>query len=362
VGDGRGLDASRQDVKILVRATNWLGDAVLSLPALRILRDRFPKAQITVLARPSVAELYEGERCIDRVIRIDGAPGARDWALKWRLGAALKREKFDLAVLLPNSFESAALVYLSGARRRVGYARDGRSALLTDAIAVPLPGEIRVHQSYYYPELLKRAGLIDKVPRLDEILLDGLDAARQRGEALFAARGVSLPVIGVNPGAAYGSAKRWLPERFAAAAGQLSATSSQPSVGRESAIVVFGSASERELCRGVAEACGGHNFAGSTTLREFIDMSAACRLILANDSGAMHIAAAVGVPSLTVFGPTDETATGPVGASARVVREPVECAPCGLRECPIDHRCMTRVTVDRVVAIAENFDRNGLRA
>jgi heptosyltransferase-2 len=102
----------------------------------------------------------------------------------------------------------------------------------------------------------------------------------------------------------------------------------------------------------VAAACGGHNFAGSTTLREFIDMSAACRLCLANDSGAMHIAAAVGVPCVTVFGPTDETATGPVGASAVLVRKLVHCAPCKLRECPIDHRCMTRVTVDQVVAAA----------
>jgi len=331
-------------VKILVRATNWLGDAVLSLPALRSLRDRFPKAQIVVLARPSVAALYQNERSVDSVIPLGGVPGARDWALKWQLGAHLRREKFDLAILLPNSFESAAIVCLSGAKRRVGYARDGRSALLTDAIPVPLPGEIPVHERYYYLELLRRAGFIQALPSVNEIRLDGLDDLRSRGEALFAARGLKLPVIGVNPGAAYGSAKRWLPDRFAAAAKQLA--------GRVSAsIAVFGSAFERELCGAVASASGGHNLAGTTTLREFIDMSAACQLILANDSGAMHIAAAVGVPSVTVFGPTDETATGPVGATARVIREPVECAPCRLRECPIDHRCMTRITVDQVVEI-----------
>jgi heptosyltransferase-2 len=338
-------------VKILVRATNWLGDAVMSLPAVRALRTRFPNAQITVLARPSVAPLYEGERSIDRVILLAGSPGVRDWAIKWQLGKSLQQEDFDLAVLLPNSFESAALVRLSGARRRVGYARDGRSALLTDAIAVPLPGEVPRHECYYYLELLRRAGLMSEaMPLVKEILLDGLDAARARGAALFAARGVTgpgvfKPVVGVNPGAAYGGAKRWLPERFAAAARELAA--------REGAsVVIFGAAGEKDLCGEVAAACGGHNLAGSTTLREFIDMSAACRLCLANDSGAMHIAAAVGVPCVTVFGPTDETATGPVGASAVLVRKLVHCAPCKLRECPIDHRCMTRVTVEQVVAAA----------
>jgi heptosyltransferase II len=334
-------------VKILVRATNWLGDVVMSLPALRALRTRYPDAQITVLARPSVAALYEGERSIDRVIPLTGAAGARDWRLKWRLGSLLRRGKFDLAVLLPNSFESAALVWLSGVRRRVGYARDGRSALLTNAVALPRPGEIPPHERYYYLELLRRADLIGEMPEVEEILLDGIEESRQRGKNLLAARGIACPVIGVSPGAAYGGAKRWLPERFAAAARELAVT-------HAATIAVFGSASERDLCGEVAAACGGHNFAGSTTLREFIDMSAACSLCLANDSGAMHIAAAVGVPCITVFGPTDEIATGPTGRVARIVREPVECAPCKLRECPIDHRCMTRVTVERVVAIANS--------
>jgi heptosyltransferase-2 len=202
---------------------------------------------------------------------------------------------------------------------------------------------------------LRRAGLIDALPEVDEILLDGLDGlkgSRRCGAALFAARGVLLPVIGISPGAAFGGAKRWLPERFAAAARELNE-------GNAGSVVVFGSAAERDLCGAVAAACGGHNFAGSTTLREFIDLSSACSLCLTNDSGAMHIAAAVGVPSVTVFGPTDETATGPVGLRAQLVRQPVECAPCKLRECPIDHRCMTRVTVEQVVAAARNARENG---
>ncbi len=333
-------------MKILVRATNWLGDAVMSLPAVRALRTRFPGAEITVVARPAVAALYEGERSINRVIPLMGAAGARDWAVKFRMGRALRQQNFDLAVLLPNSFESAAIVWLAGARRRVGYARDGRSPLLTDPIAVPGSGEIPRHERYYYLELLRRAGLIAELPVVEEILLDGLDAARRRGEAFFKARGVSLPVTGISPGAAYGGAKRWLPERFAGVARELGGS-----------VAVFGSESEQGLCHEVAAACGGHNFAGSTTLREFIDMTAACSLCLTNDSGAMHIAAAVGVKCVTVFGPTDESATGPVGRSAKIVREPVDCAPCKLRECPIDHRCMTRVSVERVAEIAAHFPK-----
>ncbi len=335
------------DVKILVRATNWLGDAVMSLPVLRSLRTRFPDAQITVLARPWVAALYEGERSIDCVIPLAGRSGMRDWTLKWKLASQLRAERFDLGVLLPNSFESAAIMWLSGVRQRIGYARDGRSLLLTDAVAVPQPGEIHRHERYYYLELLLRANLIEQMPVVDEILLDGLEEARQRGKTLFAARSIASPVIAVSPGAAYGTAKRWLPDRFAAAARQLAAIDG-------ASIVIFGSESERGLCSDVAAACGGHNLAGSTGLREFIDMSAASSLCLTNDSGAMHITAAVGVPSVTVFGPTDEVATGPTGRTAKIVREAVECAPCKMRECPIDHRCMNRVTVEQVVRTAKD--------
>jgi len=332
-------------VKVLVRATNWIGDAVMSLPALRAIRSRYPDAGITVLAKPWVAALYEGERSVNRIFPLGAGSGRRDWAAKWKIARALRSERFDLAVLFPNSFESAALVALGGARRRIGYARDGRSFLLTDAIPVPLAGEVPKHERFYYLELLRRAGIIDKMPDTPWILFDGSNEARQRGEQLFQTRGVRIPVVGVSPGAAYGGAKRWLPGRFAEAAQSLARA-----IG--GSVAVFGSASERALCDEVSQAAGGVSFAGATSLREFIDMTAACRIFLTNDSGAMHIASALGVPSVTVFGPTDETATGPSGPQARLVREPVECAPCKLRECPIDHPCMTRVSSDRVVEAA----------
>ncbi len=341
-------------MKILVRATNWIGDAVMSLPALRAIRGRFPDAQITVLAKPWVAALYEGEASIDRVISLEGAPGVRDWRAKWKLARQLRRECFELAISFPNSFESAAVLWLAGAKRIVGYARDGRSLLLSDAVAVPAKGEIPPHERFYYLEILRRAGLLESMPDVPEIRLSGIPEARCRGEKLFERFGVKLPVIGVSPGAAYGAAKRWPPERFGEAAARLAAEMG-------GSVAVFGSGAEKAICAEVARAAGGrglvYNFAGETNLRAFIDMTAACRLYLTNDSGAMHIASALGVPSVTVFGPTDEAATGPLGPAARLVREPVECAPCLLRECPIDHRCMTRVTVEHVVRTAEDLLR-----
>jgi heptosyltransferase-2 len=329
-------------LKILVRATNWIGDAIMSLPALRALRQRFPDAEITVLAKPWVAALYEGEHAINQVIPLGGG--------RWQTARQLRKHRFDLAVLFPNSFESAAQIFLAGARRRVGYARDGRSILLTSAIAIPQEGEVPRHERYYYLELLRRAGLIESLPEITEIRLDGMEEARERGRQLFRTGGIDAPVIGVSPGAAFGTAKRWLAERFAESAAILARR-----IG--GSVAIFGSAAERPLCEQIAAVCGGENLAGSTTLREFIDMTAACAFFLSNDSGAMHIAAAVGVPSVTVFGPTDETATGPSGPLARIVREPVDCAPCKLRECPIDHRCMTRVPVERVVQEAADLIR-----
>ena len=190
-------------------------------------------------------------------------------------------------------------------------------------------------------ELLRRSGIIDALPEVNEIHLEGREQAQARGAKLIG----TGRAIGVSPGAAYGTAKRWLPERFAEAASSIAAK-----IG--ASILVFGSNAEKELCAQVASLSGGRNLAGTTTLREFIDMTAACSVYLSNDSGAMHLAAALGVPSVTVFGPTDETATGPVAANASLLRQTVECSPCLKRECPIDHRCMTRVSAEMVAAEA----------
>lgn len=328
--------------KILVRATNWVGDAVMSLPALRAIRARFPDAEIALLARPWVADLYARETWCSRIIPYTAGKGARDWKGKWSAAVELRRERFDCAILMQNAFEAALIAWHARIPVRIGYDRDARGWLLTHPVPMPRPGEIPPHQRYYYLELLRRAGMIDEIPEVPEIRLEGLDEAARAGRP--ALQGC---VAGVSPGAAYGTAKRWLPARFAGSAVQLA---------REfgGGVAVFGSREERSLCEQVAAAVraagvSAINFAGETTLKQFIEMAAACRVFLTNDSGAMHIASAAGVPTVTVFGATDHIATGPTGELARIVREPVECSPCLLRECPIDHRCMTAVSADRVV-------------
>jgi heptosyltransferase-2 len=329
--------------KILVRATNWVGDAVMSLPALRALRGRFPESHIAILAKPWVADLYRREPFCDEMIPY--AP--KSTREKLAMGRALKQRGFNCAILLQNAFEAAAIALAAGIPERIGYARDGRSPLLTKAIAVPKPGEIPPHERFYYLELLHRAGILDELPENDRIQLDGAPEAREAGRARFAGLNFGPRVIGLSPGAAFGSAKRWLPERFAEAANRVAEQTG-------ASVAIFGSREERELCAAVAQAIQAplKNFAGETTLGEFIEMAAACSLYLSNDSGAMHIASALGVPSVTVFGATNDITTGPTGLVARIVREPVECSPCMKRECPIDHRCMTRVTADRVAETA----------
>jgi len=336
--------------KILIRATNWVGDAVLSLPAIRTVGARFPAAEIVVLARPWVAGLYARETGISRVIPYGAAPGFHDLSGKLRVARALRREKFDCAILLQNAFEAAAITWLAAIPRRIGYARDGRGMLLTDAIPVPTVGEIPRHERFYYMEMLLRARLIEQMPPGEAIRLEGADVAKAAGARRFAQLSIGEPVIGVSPGAAYGTAKRWLPERFAEAAVATARA-------QGGSVAFFGSAGERDLCQSVCqivaqEGVSSHNLAGATALGEFIELAAACHVFLTNDSGAMHIASALGVPTVAIFGATDDATTGPTGALARVVREAVECSPCLLRECPIDHRCMTGVSAARVAEVA----------
>jgi heptosyltransferase-2 len=322
----------------------------MSLPALHALREQFPAAHIAVLARPWVADLYGRESFCSEIIPYNCARGARDLDEKWKLAGRLRSLKFDWAILLQNAFEAAAIVRLAGISRRIGYNRDGRGFLLTDAVPVPAKGEIPAHERFYYLELLRRAGILSTLPSSEAIRLEGANQARTAGLRRFEELGINRAVIGVSPGAAYGTAKRWLPEHFAEAALRLS---------RElnTAIAVFGSLDESELCERVrsliaAEGGEAHNFGGATSLRQFIEMAAACQVFLTNDSGAMHIASALGVPTVAVFGATDHIGTGPTGPLASIVREQVDCSPCLLRVCPIDHRCMTRVSAERVANVA----------
>ena len=345
-------DREKAPKRILIRATNWIGDAVMSLPAVRAVRERFPHAYIAVLARPWVADLYACETAVNRIILYTGKPGFRDLRAKFRFARNLRRERFDLAILLPNAFEAAALARVAGVREIIGYDRDRRGWMLSRRIPVPRAGEIPPHERFYYLEMLRRAGLIDRLPEGDAIRLEGSAAFAAAGRRAFAGYGITQPVIGLSPGAAYGTAKRWLPEGFAATAKELARE-------QGAAIGLFGSRAERELCETIAAQIAPHarvvNLAGETTLRGFMELAAACLVFITNDSGAMHIASALAVPTVTVFGATNPVTTGPTGDRARVVREPVSCSPCLLRECPIDHRCMTRVPASRVVDAAQEL-------
>lgn len=344
--------------RILVRATNWVGDAVMSLPALRELRRSFPQAHITVLAMPGIGGLYARESWANEIIPLRGARGARDWAVKWAMARDLADRRFDAAILLTNSFESAALVRAAGIPVRIGYRRDGRRLLLTRAIPPPPRGSIPRHEANYYMELLRRAGLTTADLPGDNVVirLEGMAGAKERGLARFAEAGLGSQVVGLSPGAAYGTAKRWLPERFAAAAAQVA--QGLGGGNGEARIAVFGTAEERALCESVAASIGdtARSFAGQTSLGAYIEMTAACQAYLTNDSGSMHIAASLGVPTVAVFGATDHIGTGPTGPLARVVRHPVDCSPyknpCLLRECPLDHRCMKAVTAAEVAETA----------
>lgn len=300
----------------------------MCLPALAAIRERFPQARITILAKPWVAGLYERETFSDEVILYDSRR-------RRELVRDLRRRRFDCAILLQNALEAALIAFLARIPRRIGYNRDARGFLLTDSIAVPRPGEIPRHERFYYLELLRRAGILDRLPESDSIRLTPPPVKRGR-------------VIGVSPGAAFGTAKRWLPERFAEAALRIARE-------RGASIALFGSTAERLLCEQIAGALGDHphrNYAGQTTLAEFVELAAGCELFLTNDSGAMHIASALNVPTVAIFGATDDAGTGPLGPNSLIVRQNVDCSPCLLRECPIDHRCMTLVTVDRVTTEA----------
>ncbi|HVR70028.1 MAG TPA: lipopolysaccharide heptosyltransferase II [Vicinamibacteria bacterium] len=317
--------------RIVARAPNWVGDAVLSLGAVRDLRRNFPAARLEVLARPWVAPLYEAVAEVDAVRLCRGFLGDRR-ALQ---GA------FDAAVLLPNSFAAAATVWAAGIPERWGYATDGRGALLTRRARVPRQVRGR-SQVYYYRAMLAGIGLV--VSATPDVRLRAPEAWTRRAAALLGEGGAW---IGLNPGAFFGSAKRWEPTRYAAAGERLA---------RETGarIAIVGGARERPLGEAIAAAMSvpARVLCGETTLGELLGVLARLRLLLTNDSGPMHLAAALGVPVLAVFGPTDWRETGPVGERRRLVREPVHCSPCLLRECPIDHRCMRRVGVERVVGEA----------
>lgn len=341
------LSVLRSAKRLLVRGPNWIGDAVMSEPALTALRGLFPTAEITLLVKPAIAELMTGHPALDRIVVYQDRKRHAGLTGKWALARDLRRLRFDLAVLFQNAFEAAVLVFLTGIPRRYGYATDGRGLLLTDPVAVPDRAKIE-HQVQYYLNLLRPLGAGERagLPRL--FLSDEEVRAIERRLA-EAGIGQSDFVVGLNPGSTYGNAKRWLPERFAETADRLVRVQGSRG-GRGARVVIVGALGEEALARSIADRMQAKPvvLSGQTSIRELMAAVKRCGLFLTNDTGPMHIAAAFGVPVVAVFGPTDSRTTAPFGSGHTIVRHSVECSPCLLRECPIDHRCMTRVTVDEV--------------
>jgi heptosyltransferase II len=337
-------------MKILIRATNWVGDAIMALPALRAVREKFAQAEIGILARPYVLDIYREQGIGDELIAYDSAGGHRGFSGREKLAAQLRERRFDVALLLQNAFDAAWLAWRAKIPERVGYARDGRSFLLTKAVEVPREGEIPLHEKFYYLELLRRAGWLKQSPDVSWIELKVSEEKKQNAEAILASAGAQAgrTRIAVGAGASYGSAKCWPPERFAEALNKMVDTN-------DAEIILFGTAGEAAVSGAIAAGLKKKpiDLTGKTPIVELPALLSRCNLFIGNDSGAMHVAAAVGLPVVAVFGPTDPHGTAPVTPKCTVVQEIPYCSPCFLRRCPTDHRCMKAVTPAMVVLAAQ---------
>jgi len=324
--------------KILLRAPNWVGDSAVATPAIKAIRTKFPDAEITVMVRPSVAGVFASARYVDRVWIEPKPSGLREW---FRITRAVRQQHFDLAVLFPNSFESAAMVFLGGVRQRVGYAMDSRGWMLTHRVQ----GEKRkVHHVNYYLELAKAVSADVSKPSME---ITARQEDRTNARKLLAVSGIPLEhrFMILSPGAAFGAAKRWGDQQFAEAADKLAEEF-------KLAVVIIGSEGERSISNSIRDCMKIPPVIlnGKTSLETLIGLIAESALMLGNDSGPIHLASALGIPAVAVFGATDYKVAAPYGPRGRDVHVDVECSPCWLRECPIDHRCMTRVSPEMVCA------------
>ncbi len=345
--------------KILIRGVNWVGDSVLTTPAIKAVHEAFPDAYICLLVKPWVADIFKENPNINEIILYDekfnSIPG------KLKLARMLRARGFNSAILLQNAFDAALITWLSGIPERIGYRRDLRSPLLTTA--VPVKKDIlKQHQVYYYLNLLKESLNIearDKEPFLYLNKEEINEAKNLLNQSLDLTS--ETPLIGVNPGATYGSAKRWMPERFA----ELISRIINEFNGK---VVIFGSRSEAEIAKEITKTVNNQstgnpplppfskggirgilNMAGKTNLRQLSALISECDVMISNDSGPMHIASALLVPVVAVFGSTDRTITGPFGEGHKTISKDIPCSPCLERECPEGHvKCMTDIATDDV--------------
>jgi heptosyltransferase-2 len=325
--------------RLAILAPNWLGDAVMAIPAIADVRRALPESTIAMAARAPVAPLFTMVDGVDEVLTIASRSG--DAARILRAG------NFDAVLLLPNSLHAAIVAKRAGIAERWGYGADLRSPLLTRR--PPRPRGL--HQVAYYQQLVRRLGFENGAGEPGIVVPE---SARDAARTLLASRGRTggTPLVAVAPGAAFGGAKRWPPESFAALVSALSEDGVQA--------VVVGAAADRAsadaVLAGVTIPAGSPSspidLVGKTDLPTLAAVLSECRTLVTNDSGAMHVAAAAGVPVTAVFGPTNEHETRPVGDRHAILVSDAWCRPCMLRECPLDHQCMRAISASTVVAAA----------
>jgi heptosyltransferase II len=339
--------------KLMIRVPNWVGDAVMAEPALRQFRRIFSEAHITLVARPWVAGLFEGEGLADDLISVDDAKGFAQSASHFLSNAKrLRRERFDLAILLQNAMGAALLARAGGAARVAGYPTDGRRLLLD--YAVPLAGDYKTtHQVRYYLNIASHLELRLKGETSVEIetaepRLHVTQEAKERALRLLPA--AHHPIVAINPGATNSRAKQWIAERFAETADRLAERDGFQTI-------IVGAAGDISVANEVAASMRSRPvvLAGQTSIAELKALLSCAALVVSNDTGTAHVSAALRVPTVVVFGPTEHVSTRPLSPVATVVRHDVECSPCMLRDCPIDHRCMTGVEVNDVYRAARSL-------
>jgi len=341
VRGGRPIDKTKIR-RILIRPSNWVGDVVMNIPTIEAVRENFPESTISVVARPWVTPLLENHPAVDQVLpfRKGNDHLSRIFEII-RVAGRIRRKEFDLAILLQNAFEAAFLTYLGGINLRVGYNTDRRGFLLSHAV-IRDNEVLSLHQVEYYLYILRSMGWDAKStdPRVFVA-----DSDKKAIESVLAAAGIGRDhaLIGLSPGAVFGPAKQWPAERFAAigdwAAQRWGAKA-----------VVMGSEGDQDICTEVNELMkhGSLNLCARTTLGEVMALIQRCHYFVTNDSGLMHIGAALHVPMVAIFGSTDPIATGPRSRNARIVRHSVDCAPCLKPECSSDYRCMLSIEPDEV--------------
>ncbi len=336
--------------RILIRGTNWLGDAVMTTPALERLRASFPEAHIALLATPLTAGLFQGSPLDNEIIeyrrREQGVKAFFDAIRQIRSG------RFDVSLLFQNAFEAALLAWLGGIGVRIGFAEQGRSALLTHKLHRGAEHRNR-HQTNDYLDIVAESERVclgqSFKPEIEMPLPSLVATLAQRQAAKGKLRHFEItdhhPLIALNTGATNSRAKCWPADRFAELADRLNKE-------LNAQIVLIGGEAERDYADNVFRQIGKRhtvNLAGKTSMPELIGLLAECDLLVSNDTGPAHVAAALGTPTLTIFGPTNEFETSPTGLHSQLIRAGnIECARCMHRDCPIDHRCMTRLTTDAV--------------